>query len=246
MSKVITRKAEKIDSKYIKKFYDSYDSCFSIEDDKDSLEDFYEIIYSGKKGYSFYMSYILENDCIISGALVFTIDYNRKNTGINKICVIMYIFTLPEYRNTGLAKKVLNHLFSFFYDSIWFCEVLSKDVLKNGNIMQNKPLENITIEGRNKFWEIMGFRECKLDYYNPVPNLKISCNDVISYNTLMCKSLKPYIGKKVFLKFLKGYFMYGYCAGNIKNHKWAAYNLNKSQLENIILLKSKHWKIIKE
>ncbi|MFO7887004.1 MAG: GNAT family N-acetyltransferase [Eubacteriales bacterium] len=234
---LIIKKSNKIDNVKIKEFYKAYNSSIYLDDDKDTFEDFSKIINSGDEDCEFYIAYLEKDNNMISGALIMSIKNNPSEINIfAKICVIIYVFTVPDYRKKGSAKYILEQIFEKFKNSIWFCEVLDEEKLTLEQSANEKKYSGISCNERNIFWNNMGFYKCEFDYYNPIPNIKLNCNGVITYNKLLAKTDTQFINKNLLLRFIYLYFKYGYCAGETDNHKWEAYDLNKNQLHKVIYL----------
>jgi GNAT superfamily N-acetyltransferase len=232
-----------IHNEIIEDFFKAYNSSIKLEDDKDSKKDFKSIINSSDETAQFGVAYIKINNKIVSGTFYVAIKIPKDKQEIWKTdiaIIIIYTFTLENYRRKGYSYTILNELEIYFskYRCIWFCEVLDENKLTNKQLKEEQKYADITCSDREKFWTKVGFNKCIFNYYNPLPDLSKNCNGIIDYNGLWVKvsfydENHKYILKELALFALYSYFKYGYLAGNSYGHKWEAYKKNKHSIEKI-------------
>lgn len=215
------------DTKTIKDFFEAYNTTIFMKDDKDSYEDFNAILCSTDDKCMFYLGYIKENDKIVAGIMFMeTISHGIK------MLMVIYVFTLVEARRKKYASELLNKTMGNF-KGIWFAEVLDCEKIKKNKQQDEEEYSGISCQTRDFFWRKMGFGKCELEYFNPIPNLSIQCNGTISYNKLLCKNSKTHLESNTFMRFIKLYFRYGYCANKTEDHLWEAYTRVENEVRDL-------------
>lgn len=244
LSSNVIIKHDDIDCETVNNFFEAYNSNIGLEDDKDTKEEFDIIIKSSDDISEFGIAYIKKEEKIVSGTFYVKIkipEHKRNIWMLDCIIIIIYTFTLKNYRRQYLNYSIIKGIEDYFneYRCIYLCEVLNQNYLTDKQIEQEKIYSSITCIDREKFWRKIGFEKCQFDYFNPKPNLNESCNGILEYNTLWIKKNNCYkikensILKEIVMFSLYQYFKYGYCANRIEGHKWEAYKLNKESIGKI-------------
>jgi|GEM_PF-2805993 len=197
--------AENADRDLIKRMYEGFDQAIGIESDKDTYEEFLEILSAADDQAKFYFTWIQEGDQVACGTV--SVRLWVKETWYH---AIVYAFTDPAFRKRGYARKVVGHLADAFDDTFLFCEVLDQSELSQSECEAEEKFSGVTCGQRERFWRLQGFRKAEFNYLNPGAGEENGSRNVISYNNLWIKSENNAIGSDQILQALQAYFFYEY------------------------------------
>ncbi|BES66347.1 hypothetical protein SANA_27860 [Gottschalkiaceae bacterium SANA] len=199
--------AKEADDQLIQEMFEGYNAAIRLESDKDTKEEFLEILSSVDDQAQFYFAYTKEKGRLVSGTVSVRLWVDgRVYHGI------VYAFTNQSYRKRGLGRAVIEALLSHYPDECWFCEVLDQKGLSKEEIEEEEVFCGVTCVEREKFWQLMGFRKVDIDYANPGLGDENEFGDVIVYNNLWVRTEKN-LQWDALLDGLGAYFLYEYGGG---------------------------------
>lgn len=196
------------DAELTRQMFKGYNSAICLESDKDTYEEFLEILAAADERAQFYFTYIKEEGRVVSG----TVSVRLTVEG-GQYHGIVYAFTDREYRKLGLGRAVIESLLAEFDDEFWFCEVLNQEELSEEELAAEEAFSGVTCEQRERFWQLMGFQKGNFDYANPSFGSEKNSGGIIRYNNLWMRSVKEMILGDDLLAVLRAYFLYEYGGG---------------------------------
>lgn len=224
MNPVMLVNAKEADDQLIQQMFEGYNAAIRLESDKDTKDEFLEILSSVDERAQFYFTYIEEDGRVVSGTVSVRLWVDgRVYHGI------VYAFTDKNYRKRGMGRVVIETLISSYPDECWFCEVLDQKGLSEEEIEAEEVFCGVTCVQREQFWQLMGFRKVDIDYANPGLDNENEFSDVITYNNLWVRAEKN-LQWNALLAALRAYFLCEYGAGKASYRLDRAYEYIEKQI----------------
>lgn len=216
------------DTELIHAFFNGINQSIGIEDDKDTFEDFIQILKSSDEYCKFELYYIEIGNKIASGAMICNISLEGSSSS-----VIIYLFTNKDYRGLGLGTQIVKGIVDSSHKSFFLAEVLDNSKTTSLQEFIESSYSGIDTNSRENFWYRNEFRKLPLNYYNPSPSTEDYSIGCINYNSLwLNNSHSIEITNEILLEILCVYFQYGYGANQTIGTDIQAYKRNSSQMIN--------------